>query len=59
MDSSRSRGHRVVLLAIAAVLIGGGAAGLGTQHSHPLAVISSGLALVAGLGFLRKTRKRR
>ncbi|MFI5693254.1 hypothetical protein ACIA58_15525 [Kribbella sp. NPDC051586] len=59
MNSSRSTGHRVVALAIAATLIGGGAAGLSTQHGHPLTVISSGIAIVAGLGFLRMARKRR
>jgi hypothetical protein len=60
MSSPRSTGHRVVALAIAATLIAGGAAGLSTQHDHhPLTVLTSGVAIVAGLAFLRQARRNR
>ncbi|MEV5962525.1 hypothetical protein AB0L70_12230 [Kribbella sp. NPDC051952] len=61
MSSPRSTGHRVVALAVAATLIAGGTAGLSTQHGHhhPLTVLTSGIAIVAGLAFLRQARKGR
>jgi hypothetical protein len=55
MNSSRSTGHRVVALAIAATLIEGGRT---EHHGHAIVVITSDIAIVAGLGFLRMARRR-
>ncbi|MCR6490489.1 hypothetical protein M8542_47570 [Amycolatopsis sp. OK19-0408] len=53
MVTSRSKGSRVVALAVAVVLIVGGATGLAAGN-HPVATtIGSAAAILAGLFFLR------
>jgi hypothetical protein len=58
MVNTRSTGSRVVALAVAVVLIGGGITGL-TAGSHLVAsTIGSAVAILAGLVFLRIAAKR-
>ncbi|WP_414942788.1 hypothetical protein [Amycolatopsis sp. cmx-11-51] len=53
MPESRSKSQRVIVLAIAVVLIIGGITGVSTAHDVPLATISSAVAILVGLLFLR------
>ncbi|WET76297.1 hypothetical protein P3102_19385 [Amycolatopsis sp. QT-25] len=58
MSETRSKSQRVIALAIAVALIIGGIAGVSTAHDVPLATISSAVAILVGLLFLRiATRK--
>jgi hypothetical protein len=58
MVKQRSRGQRVVLLAVAAMLIGGGATGLSVGDRPAVAVIGAVVSILAGLVFLRMASKR-
>lgn len=59
MSARTGSGRRVVALAGAVVLIGGGLTGLGALHGNPVAVVSSAVAVLAGLVFLRRAAHRR
>jgi hypothetical protein len=56
---TRTRGGRVVALAIAVVLIIGGIAGLAATHGPAASKITSAIAIVAGLVFLNMARSKR
>ena len=58
MVKQRSRGQRVVLLAVGAMLIGGGATGLSVGDRPVAAVIGSAVSILAGLVFVRLASKR-
>ncbi|MFJ1761590.1 hypothetical protein ACIOD2_14810 [Amycolatopsis sp. NPDC088138] len=53
MVKPRSKGTRVVALAVAAMLISGGAAGLTAGNHQAAATISSAVAILGGLVMLR------
>jgi hypothetical protein len=62
MPAQHMTGRRLAALAVAILLIGGGATGLGLHHGAPAVTITSGIAMLIGLRFLqiaaRSGRKR-
>jgi hypothetical protein len=58
MAKPRSRGQRLVALVIAVILIGGGAATLGTAGSLAASKVGAAIAILAGLFFLTRVSSR-